>query len=398
MNYLTGFKCLGCGKEFGCEYDNYICVRCGENLDAVYDYKAIGKVFSADAISSLKKDIWRYKPFFPFDNLGSVPPLDLNMSPLYRNKILEEETGAGRVYLKDDTRMPSASFKDRASSVVMAVAREKGVETVSCASTGNAGCSWACMGAACGMDVVIFVPKTAPKAKIVQLGVYGAKVIKVDGSYDNAFDLCVEESKKYGYFNRCTGYNPFTREGKKSVSFEIWEQLEYRVPGTVLVPVGDGNILSGVWKGFRDLFAVGLIEEIPVLVAVQSEKSDAVAKTVEKVRQFAEVPEKIKIEEVAATTIADSISVSRPRDGVAAVKAIIDTEGEVVRVADCEIIEAVKFTAASSGIFAEPAGAASVAGLLKMKKEGKIKYLKSPIVCLLTGNGLKDVDAVLKNE
>ncbi len=275
---------------------------------------------------------------------------------------------------------------------MMAVAREKKVRVAAAASTGNAGCSWACMGAVGGIKVIIYVPESAPKAKIAQLKVYGADIRMVHGTYDNAYDLCVSDSHTEGYFNRCTGYNPYTREGKKSVSFEIWEQLGYNAPGAVFVPVGDGNIISGVWKGFRDLKELNLIDKLPELIAVQSENSDAVARTIEKVRKS---PENLKLETVKATTIADSISVDKPKDGLAAIRAVIETKGKAVRVSDKEIIENIFYIASSSGVFTEPAGATSVAGLRKLSLQDKVR---EPVVCLLTGNGLKDVEVVLKEE
>jgi threonine synthase len=395
-NYLSGFTCIKCGKGFPSSYEDYICDECLNNLDAFYNYNEIRKVFTVRLLKgNSRHDVWRYKSLFPFETIESVPPLDMTITPLYKNKRIEEDMGLDGIYLKDDTRLPSGSFKDRASSVVMAAAREKGIQVVSCASTGNAGCSWACMGAACGIKVIIYVPKTAPGAKIAQLKAYGAETRTIDGTYDEAFDLCVNESLANNYFNRCTGYNPYTREGKKSVSFEIWEQLGYKAPGSVFVPVGDGNIISGVWKGFRDLKVLNLIDKLPQLAAVQSEKSDAVARTIEKVKNQGEMHGDIDVETVSASTRADSISVDRPRDGLAAVKAVIETSGQAVRVSDKEIIESIYYIAASSGIFTEPAGAASVAGLRKMMQQGKLKKLRRPIVCLLTGNGLKDVDAVL---
>ncbi|MBN2406860.1 MAG: threonine synthase [Elusimicrobia bacterium] len=393
-NYLTGFKCLGCGKEYGREYDGYVCGSCLDNLDALYDYGGIGRSFAVKKLKNNKTNsVWRYKALFPFDSLDSVPGLDLSLTPLYKSAFLEETCGI-EVYLKDDTRLPSASFKDRASAVVMAVAKEKNIDVVACASTGNAGCSWACMGAACGIKVIIYVPETAPRAKIAQLKVYGADIRIVKGTYDDAYDLCVNDSRENNYFNRCTGYNPYTREGKKSVSYEIWEQLGFRAPGTVLVPVGDGNIISGVWKGFRDLKQLGLIEKLPMLIAVQSDKSDAVIRTFEKIRNRENTWQEISVEQVRATTRADSISVDRPRDGTAAVRALLDTRGCGVRVSDDRIIAVISYLAARSGIFVEPAGATSVAGLIKLAEEKSVK-IPEPAVCLLTGNGLKDVDAVL---
>jgi threonine synthase len=398
-NFLSGFKCLSCGKEYKKDYSGYICTDCGSNIDAEYDYKAIGKVFSVESLKeNTDKTVWRYKPLFPFNDIKYIPPLDMSLTPLYPFSKLREDSGMDEVYIKDDTRLPSGSFKDRASSVVMAVAAEKGLSVVSAASTGNAGCSWACMGAASGMDVIIYVPKTAPRAKIAQLRVYGADVRIIDGNYDKAYDLCVKESGETGCFNRNTGYNPFTREGKKSVSYEIWEQLGFKAPGSVFVPVGDGNIISGVWKGFRDLKELGLISRIPELIAVQSSKSDAVTRTTEKISDRDIDPSEIKLESISATTVADSISVDLPRDGIAAVRAVLETGGKAVRVDDNDIIKNIKYVAASTGVFAEPAGVTSVAGLRELAASGGLDDIREPAVCLLTGNGLKDVDAVLKEK
>ncbi len=394
-SFITGFKCINCAEIFSPDYEDYICSKCSCNLDVLYSYNDIKKIFSIDVLKKNPgKNIWRYSPLFPIENLAKIPPLDMSITPLYRSSALESETGLREIYLKDDTRLPSGSFKDRAGAVVMTVAREKGVKIVSCASTGNAGCSWACMGAACKVKVVIYVPGTAPRAKLAQLKVYGADVRIVNGTYDNAYDLCVIESLENEYFNRCTGYNPYTREGKKSVSFELWEQLGYNAPGTVFVPVGDGNIISGVWKGFKDLKNLDLIDQMPQLVAVQSEKSDAVIRTIEKLKGLKNIPEKIDVEIVKAATRADSISVDKPRDGLAAVKAIIDTGMKYVRVTDKEIVENIFYMASTAGIFTEPAGVASVAGLRKFPFRNN---LKGPVVCMLTGNGLKDVEAVLSN-
>jgi threonine synthase len=397
-NYLTGFRCLYCDKEFAADYEGYICDACGQNLDAMYDYEAIGNVFSVEALKENHQyDVWRYKPLFPFKDMKYIPPLQMSLTPLYKCTKLEQDTGLKNVYLKDDTRLPSGSFKDRAGSVVMTVAREKNVKGYACASTGNAGCSWACMGAACGVKVTIYVPKAIPKGKLAQLKVYGADVRIVDGNYDRAYDLCAKECLEKGFFNRNTGYNPYTREGKKSVAFEIWEQLGYKAPGAVFVSVGDGNIISGTWKGFRDLKALNLIDQMPQIVAVQSDKSDAVIRTIEKMRETG-VSRVKEVEVVSATTRADSISVDQPRDGLAAARAVLETDGKAVRVSDEEILDNIPYIAAATGIFAEPSASTSVAGLRKFAAQDDITILRDPVVCLVTGNGLKDIGAVLERQ
>ncbi len=394
-NYHIGFSCLVCGTEHAADYDGYVCKECEGKLDADYDYHAMSDEFSVDSLkSNPDRTVWRYAPAFPFSDVANVPRLFMGITPIYRNRDLEAKTGVNEVYLKDDSRLPSASFKDRASSVVMTVAIEKGIDKVACASTGNAGCSWACMGAACGMPVIIFVPASAPKAKIAQLGVYGADVRQVDGTYDDAFQLCAEECEEHGYFNRNTGFNPFTREGKKSVSFEIWEQLGFKAPGSVFVPVGDGNIISGVWKGFRDLKQLGLIEELPAIYAVQSDASAAIARTIRKIQSGDGDADNIQLETVSANTRADSIAVDSPSDGVAAVKAVIETGGDAVTVSDDDILDTIPELASSTGIFAEPAGVTSITGL-KAHSDSDAE-IPGPAVCLVTGNGLKDVEAVLE--
>jgi threonine synthase len=290
------------------------------------------------------------------------------------------------MWLKDDGRNPSASYKDRASSVAVVKALELGFDKICGASTGNAASSTACLCASIGLSPIIFVPETAPKAKIAQLLIFGAKVFAVKGSYDDAFDLCLEATAEYGWYNRNTGYNPYTREGKKSCSYEVCEQMNWDVPDLVLVPVGDGNIISGVWKGFKDLYGVGLIDRLPRLVAVQSDRSSAVVDAVNGDGV---------IRPVKATTIADSISVDLPRDGAMAVRAVRESGGMAVKVSDAAILDTITFIARMGGIFSEPAGATSVAGLRKLVAEGRLNGPEK-IVCLITGNGLKDIDTAMK--
>ena len=387
MNHVLGLRCAGCGKEFDARGMTYVCGACGKNLDVVYDYKAAGKTLTRAALAGCAdRSIWRYRDLYPLEGQAGVMPLQVGWSPLYRADRLAGAVGAGALWVKDDGRNPSASFKDRASAVAVAKAVELGFDKICGASTGNAASSTACLCASIGLRPIIFVPETAPKAKIAQLLVFGAKVFAVKGTYDEAFDLCLQAAEEYGWYNRNTGYNPYTREGKKSCSFEICEQLGWEVPDLVLVPVGDGNILSGIWKGFRDLHGVGLIDRLPRLVAVQSSRSSAIADAVNGDGV---------VRPVRATTIADSISVDLPRDGEMAVRAVRDSTGMAVTVTDEEILEAVPLLARECGVFAVPAGAASVAGLKKLAGEGGIRGCER-VVCLVTGNGLKDVDTAMR--
>ncbi len=380
---VKGLRCLGCGREYSQEEANYNCPSCSENLDIVYDYEEIKKSFSKEALSQNKDySIWRYEPLMPVQDLKKIPPLQIGWTPLYEAKNLGEN-----LFLKDDGKNPSASFKDRASAVAIVRAQELEAKIVTGASTGNAGSSMACLAASLGIPAIILVPQKAPRAKITQLLIFGAKVIMVKGTYDDAFDLCLEATKEYGWYNRNTGYNPYTREGKKTCAYEICEQLNWEVPDKIFVPVGDGNIISGIWKGFKDLKTIGFINRLPQLVAVQSKLSNAIVKAINDGGG--------EIAPVKATTIADSISVDMPRDGLAAVKAIQESNGLAIEVSDEDILEAIKIVARAIGIFGEPAGVTSYAGYKRLQEEGKIEE-KERVVCLITGNGLKDIDSSMK--
>jgi threonine synthase len=379
----------GCGGRASLEETVYVCPSCGGNLQVDYDYDAIRAGWKRD---SLRDDrdltIWRYAPLYPVR--ARIEGLPIGWTPLVPAPRLAAALGLeGReLLLKDDGRNPSASFKDRASAIALVRAREQGHDLVTGASTGNAASSTAVLAAAMGMRTRIFIPKAAPRAKVAQLLAFGAELLAVDGTYDQAFDLCLAATARYGWYNRNTGYNPFTREGKKSVSFEICEQLDWQAPDLVVVPVGDGNIISGVWKGLTDLHRIGFIERLPRLLAVQAEHSDAVVRALER--------EDGAIEAVSGDTVADSISVSLPRDGEAAVRAVRESRGLGVRVADHEILAAIPELARGAGVFGEPAGVTAYAGLKKAARDGLLDPGWRRIVLLVTGNGLKDVASVIK--
>jgi len=398
MTNLAGLKCIECGREYPSDNIRYTCPGCGGNLEVIYDYPAIKKQFSRVTLTADRNlSIWRYFPILPFSSSLTelpLPSLQIGWTPLYPAKNLGRKYNFPGLFLKDDGKNPSASFKDRASAVVVIKGQELGVKIFTTASTGNAGCALACIGANLGLATVIFVPRSAPRAKIAQLLLFGAKVIAVNGTYDDAFDLSLKAADEFGWYCRSTGYNPYTREGKKTAALEICEQLNWQVPDKIFVPVGDGNIISGIWKGFKDFYQLGFIDKLPQLVAVQSEKSNAVSRAFSRSGSQPS-SRQIKIEPVKATTIADSISVDFPRDGVAAVKAIIESKGLAIEVSDEEILLAIKEIAGTEGIFSEPAAATSFAGFKKALKENKLKNTET-VVCLLTGNGLKDIESAMK--
>ena len=390
---FVGYLCSVCGKEYGVDEATYVCPDDGGNLDVILDYEGINKQYKiADITSSREESLWRYLPLLPVsDPGGQATPLHAaGWTPTFAPIPLAEQLGLKQLWIKDESRNPTASFKDRASAIMVARGREIGAEVIVTASTGNAGAALAGMSAAVGQKAVIFAPKTAPPAKVAQLLVYGAQVILVDGNYDSAFDLTILASEEFGWYCRNTGYNPFTAEGKKTAALEIWETIILQMkdqerPLTVVVSVGDGNIISGIHKGFKDLKRLGWLKQMPRIIGVQSEGSAAIANA------FNAGSEEIK--PVAADTIADSISVDLPRDGLRAVRAATQTGGAYVIVPDSEIIAAIS-TLGKVGIFAEPAGSTSYAGLVKAVNDGLVKA-DDPVVVLNTGNGLKDVKAAM---
>lgn len=388
MKKIKTLQCIRCGKDHKLSETKYNCVACGGNLQVLYDYNLIKKRLNYEVLQeNWDRSIWRYADLLPLPNLKHIPPVQIGWTPLYRAEKLGQEINVPNLYVKDEGRNPSASFKDRANAVVVARAMDQRERVITTASTGNAASSLACLTGNLDISTVIFMPENAPPAKIAQVLVFGATVILVKGNYDDAFDLCLKASREYGWYNRSTGYNPFTREGKKTCAFEICEQLKWEVPDKVIVPVGDGNIISGIWKGFVEFENLDIIEKLPQLVAVQAEGSDAVKRACESGAD---------IQAVSGKTLADSISVCVPRDGLSAVSAIKDSGGFAVSVTDDEIISAIPELARGSNVFAEPAGAAGWAGLKKAAAKGLVKENES-VVLLVTGSGLKDVGAAMKS-
>jgi threonine synthase len=390
MTKFSGYKCSVCGKEFIPDAVTYTCPDDGGNLDIIYDYSFLAsRIKPEDIFSSIDSSIWRYTALLPVDDPGynGTPLKSVGWTPIYTPQSISEELGLEFLWIKDDGRNPTASFKDRASAIVVARAKEIDAEVVVTASTGNAGAALAGMAAAAAHNAVIFAPKTAPPAKIAQLLVFGAKVFLVDGNYDQAFDLSIQAAEAFGWYCRNTGYNPFTAEGKKTAAYEIWEQVitkqHLKKPLCVFVSVGDGNIISGLHKGFKDLLALGWLEEMPRIFGIQSLGSAAIANAFKS--------ETEEIIPVQANTLADSISVDMPRDGLRALRAATQTNGSYITVSDEAILAAIA-RLGKEGIFAEPAASTAFAGLQKAKESGLI-LSDDPVLVMSTGSGLKDVKA-----
>ena len=385
-DHILHLQCVICGTAYDPAKIEYTCPACGPLgvLEVQYDYDRIAQRISrVTLMNDHDSTFMRYRALLPLSySQMEIPALAIGGTPLYPVKRLRSHLGMRDLWLKDDSRNPSASLKDRAS--IIAVMRANG-RTLACASTGNAASSLAVQAASVGLPCYIFVPYNAPRAKIVQLLMCGATVFAVQGSYDDAFDLCIEACNTFGWYNRNTGYNPYLVEGKKTVGLEIAEQMQWQVPESVLVPTGDGCIISGVYRGFEDFYRLGMIDRIPRMIAVQAEGSPAIVRALEGdgiVRPF------------PAQTVADGISVTLPRNGAMAVKVIRESGGFGITVSDEEILAAEKELARLTGVFAEPSGAAGYAGLVRLLREGRIEEDERTVL-LVTGSGLKSIDAVV---
>jgi len=379
-----------CGAEYDIGQVEYVCPKHGDEgvLDVVYDYGFIRRHLSKEGLANNRDySIWRYANLLPIANRELAPPLQVGWTPLYHAQRLGAQMGLTQLYVKDDGRNPSASFKDRASAVGIVKAREFGKDIITAASTGNAASSLACLAASVGLTTYIFVPERAPQAKVAQLLIFGANVIMVRGTYDQAFDLCLQASAEYGWYSRNTAYNPYLSEGKKTAALEICEQLGWQAPDKIFVAVGDGCIIGGLWKGLRDLYALGCINRLPQLIGVQAEGSAVLVKAWQEGTET--------ITPIVPQTIADSISVGVPRDAVKALRAVRESGGQFVAVSDAEILEAMRILARGSGVFGEPAGVTGFAGLRKLLAQGRVDPHEQ-IVVLVTGNGLKDVQSAIQ--
>ncbi|GIK39236.1 MAG: threonine synthase [Chloroflexota bacterium] len=392
MAHILHLKCLICGKTYRANEIDYVCPDHGDEgiVDVQYDYERIGRRFSRDDLRrSTDTTIWRYKPLLPIEPDAAVPPLTVGWTPLYQTDRLAAELGLKRLWVKDDGRLPTASFKDRASAIAVVKAQEKGAQVITTASTGNAAAALSGLCASVKQPNVIFVPETAPQAKVAQLLTFGSTVMLVKGTYDDAFELCMQAAHAYGWYNRNTGYNPYMSEGKKTVSFEICEQLGWQAPDRIFVSVGDGCIIGGVHKGLKDLLALGWIDRMPKLIGIQAEGSAYLYQAWRSGENVLTKPP------IAAQTIADSISAGLPRDRIKALAAVTETNGAYLTVTDEEILAAIPALARGCGVFAEPAGAAAFAGLVKAINQGLVAS-DERIVVINTGNGLKDIASAMK--
>ena len=394
MNHVVGLRCVNCGREYATTQVEYYCQDCGYNegiLDVLYDYDAVEEELNPSIMAQkTDRSMWRYLPVLPIDEPELVPPLQVGWTPLYEAPRLAEALGIARCWVKDEGRNPTASFKDRASAVGVAKALERKAPRIACASTGNAASSLAGMAAAAELPATIFVPRRAPEAKVAQLLVYGAQVFSVDGTYDEAWELCMQAAAEFGWYNRNCAINPYLIEGKKTFALELAEQFMSVSPGEfpewVVVSVGDGCTIGGIWKGLREMHRLGFLPRLPKVLGVQAEGSKPFLTAWQSGGGL--VPSE-------GSTLADSIAVGHPRNFRKGMRAVTESGGAFVAVPDEDILASITMLARTAGVFGEPAGAAGVAGVKQAVAMGIIDAGETAVIAV-TGNGLKDVHSAIR--
>jgi threonine synthase len=389
MEKIAALRCVECGKAFREDEAMYTCPACGTRpdggwgiLDVEYDYERQGRVFHKDHLQRAERNIWRYLPILPLEDKAKLPSLQIGWTPIMEFPELARRWGVANLYLKDDGRLPTGSFKDRASAVGTAKAVELGFDTICCASTGNAASSLAGFSANLGLRSYIFVPAHAPEGKVAQLRIFKSNVLLVEGTYDEAYYLCQEAAQAFGWYNRNCAINPYLIEGKKTAGLEAAEQMAGKIPDWVVASVGDGCTIAGIWKGFVEMKRFGIIDKLPRLLGVQAEGAQPIFEA------FHAGDETVRPRR--PETLADSIAVGQPRNQTKALRAIRESGGTMVAVSDEEILSAMYELAQKTGVFGEPAGVAGIAGLLRAITDETVKSTET-VLHIISGNGLKDV-------
>jgi threonine synthase len=386
MGYVRGLKCRECGREYSVD-PIYVCEFCFGPLEVVYDYDGIRGVLTLEQISARPQNLWRYKELLPLDGEPTCG-LDSGFTPLVRAERLAEHLGMKKLYIKDDTvTHPTLSFKDRVVAVALSKAREFGFNTVACASTGNLAHSVSAHGAAAGFKRFIFIPASLEKSKIVASLAYGPNLIAVDGNYDDVNRLCSEVANKYRWAFVNINIRPFYAEGSKTQGYEIIEQLGWQAPDAVVVPCASGSLLTKIWKSFKEMKDIGLIDTLSTKVF--SAQATGCSPIVKAIKEDVDV-----IKPVKPDTIAKSLAIGNPADGFYAKRVVKESGGFGADVSDMEIIEAIKLLARTEGIFAETAGGVTLASAMKLIESGHIDKDAVTVLCI-TGNGLKTKEAII---
>ncbi|GBE03947.1 MAG TPA: threonine synthase [Nitrospirae bacterium] len=385
MGFVRGLKCRECGREYPVD-PIYVCEFCFGPLEVVYDYDGIKKVLTKEKILSRPQNLWRYKELLPIDGEPTVG-LHSGFTPLVRAKKLAEHLGMKELYIKDDTvTHPTLSFKDRVVAVALSKAKEFGFDTVACASTGNLAHSVSAHGAAAGLKRYIFIPATLEQSKIVASLAYGPNLIAVDGNYDDVNRLCSEVANKHNWAFVNINIRPFYAEGSKTQGYEIIEQLGWKTPDAVVVPCASGSLLTKIWKSFKEMKEIGIIDNVNTKVF--SAQATGCSPIVAAIKEGTDV-----IRPVKPDTIAKSLAIGNPADGYYATQVIKETGGFGADVSDAEIIDAIKLLAETEGIFAETAGGVTLASAMKLIDSGHISKGDVTVLCI-TGNGLKTKEAI----
>jgi threonine synthase len=389
MDKILGLRCVECGKRYAEGEVMYTCPACGIAgiLDIEYDYDRAARGLTRDHLQRAPHSLWRYLPILPIRDDTPLPSLQCGWTPMMEFPKLARRWGLANLFVKDDGRLPTGSFKDRSSCVGATKAVELGYKTITCSSTGNAASSLAGFAANLGLRAYIFVPAHAPEAKVAQLRIFKSNVLLVEGSYDEAYYLCQDAAEAFGWYNRNCAINPYLIEGKKTSGLECAEQLVGRVPDWVSVAVGDGCTIAGIWKGFVEMKRFGVIDKLPRLLGVQARGAQPIF---EAWKAGDEKPRPRKAE-----TLADSIAVGQPRNQTKALRAIRESGGAMVAVEDEEILSAMYELAQHTGVFGEPAGVTGVAGLLRAIADGTVKPRETALH-IVSGNGLKDVRSAMR--
>jgi threonine synthase len=385
---ITAAKGLKC-KECGAEYEltaTHICELCFGPLEVQYDYDALRGLVTRKSIEAGPKSIWRYKDLLPVTD-EHVIDVGTGMTPLLQANRLARRLGLKKLYIKNDAvNMPTLSFKDRVVSVALSKAKEFGFSTVSCASTGNLANSTAAIAAHAGLDCCVFIPADLEAGKVLGTVIYGPTVMAVEGNYDQVNRLCCEVANTYGWGFVNINLRPYYSEGSKTLGYEVAEQLGWELPDHIVAPLASGSLFTKIYKGFQEFTKLGLVAEKSVRFSgAQAEGCSPIAQAYDEGRNF--------ISPVKPNTIAKSIAIGNPADGVYALEIAKKTNGNIASVNDAEIIEGIKLLAETEGIFTETAGGTTIAVLKKLVEAGKINPDESTVV-YITGNGLKTQEAV----
>ncbi len=385
MNNVTGLRCRECAKTYPVD-PVHVCEFCFGPLEVIYDYDYIKSVLTRDKIALREPNMWRYKELLPLDGEPAVG-FDVGFTPLVRAKNLEKALGLTELYIKNDAvNHPTLSFKDRVVAIAVSKAIEFDFNVVACASTGNLANSVAANAAACGLENYVFIPADLEKSKILGTQVYGSNVIAIKGTYDEVNRLCSEIAGKYGWAFVNINIRPYYAEGSKAFGYEIAEQLGWRLPRHIVVPMAGGSLITKIWKSFKEFHSLGFVETLDT--KVYGAQAAGCAPIVNAVKEEHDL-----IRPVRPNTIAKSLAIGNPADGYYSVKTIRESGGWAGDVSDEEIIDAIKLLAETEGIFTETAGGVTLGVAKKLIEEGRIPKDES-IVVSITGNGLKTQDAL----